>query len=333
MPTDLGAPMAAPPMAIERDLKSVRASARRSPTPSPRPRESTSPRSPSTLRIDPLRIDDVRMVHSTSTRESTPSRTSPGPGVAVALPGPGVGRIDVPTEQIDPNQLLLSGVVFDAETREPLEGAIVRLDAEGAASLRVRTDAMGRFGLSPINVPTHVAVTASSKGYTPEARNVSAESLKRGARAVFLLWPERLEVVVLEPDPQVRHLGNDEFTGSINSQFQMASEGVVYSRRFVLEHNQVAPAIKRAEIRLLAKGAQTRNQIRINGRLVERRLTDSPSDGSFGEIRARFPVKWLRTGRNVIEIRSVRERGTDLDDFEFVNIRIHLERARPSSAF
>ena len=253
----------------------------------------------------------------------------------MALPGVGgvgVGGLGLPTEQVDPNEMLLTGVVLDAETREPLEGAIVRLDAEGAASLRVRTDASGRFSLSPSKVPAHVAVSASNKGYTPEAKNVSADSLRRGARAVFLLTPERLEVVVLEPDPQVHHLGNDEFSGSINSQFQMASEGLVYSRRFVLEENQVAPAIKRAEIRVLAKGCQTRNEIRVNGRLVERRMTGSPGDGSFGEIRARFPVKWLRAGRNTIEVKSVRERGTDLDDFEFVNVRIHLERARPSSA-
>jgi hypothetical protein len=315
-----------------RALPLAEASRRRAPTPTLVQSAPAAAQRQADVRLDPLRIDDSLIGRNNAARESRGTRLGATPSVAIAIPGVALGGLEVPDEQPDPNQMLLSGVVIDADTRSPIEQAVVRLDAEGALSLSVRTDATGHFSLSPKEVPTHVAVTASADGYAPEARNVSAESLRKGAQAVFLLEPDRLEVVVLEPDPQVHHLGNDEFTGSINSQFQKASEGIVYARRFMLTRDQVPPVIKRAEIRLLVKGAQTRNEIRVNGHLVERRLTGSPGDGSFGEIRARIPASWLREGRNSIEIKSVRERGTDLDDFEFVNVTIHLERARPSSA-
>ncbi|MCH7961736.1 MAG: hypothetical protein IIC49_05325, partial [Planctomycetes bacterium] len=119
-------------------------------------------------------------------------------------------------------------------------------------------------------------------------------------------------------------LGNDDFSGSINSQFQKHAEGLIFERSFELTRFQVPPHVGRAQIQLLAKGTQADNPIWINDHLLREPLTDSPRDGSFGEFTARFPARWLRVGRNTIRIQSVR--GTnDLDDFEFVNIRIRLD--------
>jgi hypothetical protein len=74
---------------------------------------------------------------------------------------------------------------------------------------------------------------------------------------------------------------------------------------------------------MLVRGAQADNAITVNGRTVSRRINQAPADGSFGEFTARFPVEWLVEGRNLITIESVRG-DFDLDDFEFVNVRIVL---------
>jgi hypothetical protein len=82
-----------------------------------------------------------------------------------------------------------------------------------------------------------------------------------------------------------------------------------------------------AEVRLLARGAQIANEVRINGRRLSRRLNNSPPDGSFGEFIAPFPIEWLTVGENVFEIRSVKQARTDFDDFEFINVQIIVEAA------
>jgi len=74
----------------------------------------------------------------------------------------------------------------------------------------------------------------------------------------------------------------------------------------------------------MVKGVQVGNELRINGNLLEARMNRSPRDGSFGEFVAEFPASWLIKGANTLQIKSVR--GSDLDDFEFVNVHIRLAR-------
>ena len=52
-------------------------------------------------------------------------------------------------------------------------------------------------------------------------------------------------------------------------------------------------------------------------------MDDSPNDGSYGEFTAQFPIDWLERGGNEISIEAVNSSG-DIDDFEFVNVRIQL---------
>jgi hypothetical protein len=74
---------------------------------------------------------------------------------------------------------------------------------------------------------------------------------------------------------------------------------------------------------MLVKGVQLESRIRINGRVLARPLDWSPSDGSFGEFTAPFDAAILQTGTNTIAIIADR-RGSDVDDFEFVNVQIRL---------
>ncbi|MCH7792585.1 MAG: hypothetical protein IID31_09940 [Planctomycetes bacterium] len=220
---------------------------------------------------------------------------------------------------------LITGVVLDDESGLPIPLASVRLDLPDAEPLVAIAGPDGVFEIYAPELPTHVAVSASSSGYIPSSVNIPAVEIKdRVLEHEFRLAPIRENVVAIEEDPEVHHLGNDDFSGSINSQFQKHAEGLIFERSFELTRFQVPPHVGRAQIQLLAKGTQADNPIWINDHLLREPLTDSPRDGSFGEFTARFPARWLRVGRNTIRIQSVRG-SNDLDDFEFVNIRIRLD--------
>ena len=76
-------------------------------------------------------------------------------------------------------------------------------------------------------------------------------------------------------------------------------------------------------MRLLAKGVQRRHRIVINSQVLDQRLDEAPRDGSFGEFIASFNPSMLQAGTNTIEVIAAPS-SSDVDDFEFVNICIHL---------
>ena len=72
-----------------------------------------------------------------------------------------------------------------------------------------------------------------------------------------------------------------------------------------------------------AAGYKPLHRIVINGETLDDRLDDAPSDGSFGEFVAWFDVSILRDGQNTLEI-IAKPSSVDIDDFEFVNVRVRL---------
>ncbi|UCF33541.1 MAG: PD40 domain-containing protein [Phycisphaerales bacterium] len=218
----------------------------------------------------------------------------------------------------------MRGRVTDATTGLPLPEATVRLTMPGQASVLAKSGETGWYELSVPEVPEFFALSASLDGYLPETANIETARL-RGRTIVrnFRLRPDDETVIALEPDPEVHHLGNDRFEGVINSQFQKRSEGIRAVAVFPLSLEQVASPFTRAELRLLAKGVQCPHRIFINDELLSKRLNRSPEDGSFGEFVASFDASILQQGENVLEIHCVSCRG-DVDDFEFVNVQIHL---------
>ncbi|MEW6252628.1 MAG: hypothetical protein AB1716_18480, partial [Planctomycetota bacterium] len=81
-----------------------------------------------------------------------------------------------------------------------------------------------------------------------------------------------------------------------------------------------------ATLTLLAKGIQCPPLVLLNGVPLERRLKLSPRDGSFGAQRVPVPAGMLQPGDNRLEIRAMTCYG-DLDDFEFVNVQVHVGEA------
>ncbi len=191
--------------------------------------------------------------------------------------------------------------------------------------VEVRTDDEGAFVLQPDFESDFVAVTASRPGFLPHAMNLPIAELERGVVREIRLRPLADTVIAIEEEPRVHHLGDNAFGGSINSQFQKESEGLEFSATFTLTGEQVAALGDQAGVSLLAKGLQADNRIRINGELVRKRMDASPRDGSFGAFRATFDASWLVQGENTVSIESRRSSGSDHDDFEFVNVQIHLD--------
>ncbi len=218
----------------------------------------------------------------------------------------------------------IRGVVSDASTGTALPGATVRLVLPDRSPISIDTGADGGYTLTAPQVPDFFALSASKEGYVPSTANVDSAMVQGTTLAVdFQLLPEDLALVAVEAVPDVHHLGDDNFDGTINSQFQKKSEGAVFAAEFELNDTQLPPYFNNVELRLLAKGVQRSHKIRINGTVLDRRLDDAPSDGSFGEFVAAFDASILRAGANTLEV-IARPSSNDIDDFEFVNIQLHL---------
>ena len=218
----------------------------------------------------------------------------------------------------------IRGVVTDASSGHALGGATIRLDLPDRPPVMIVTGPDGTYHLLAPEVPDHFALSASRAGFLPSSANVESAKLEGTTFAVdFQLRPKDDRLIALEADPEVHHLGDNDFSGAINSQFQRESEGAFYERDFVLSASQLAVDLEEAELTLLAKGVQRSHRIRINGVLLDQRLDSAPDDGSFGEFVTRFDPEILVVGKNEFEI-IAKPSNSDIDDFEFVNIQIRL---------
>jgi hypothetical protein len=240
--------------------------------------------------------------------------------VELALPT----EVASPTEPASGAIGTIRGTATDAQTLLPLPAVKIQLDLPGHAGVTATTAPDGEYIMLAPNVPEHFALSASAPGFLPHTVNVAAADLI--GQTLVLDFPLRRiqeDVIAIESDPEVHHLGNDRFEGRINSQFQRQSEGERFRATFTLTGDQLAQPMQGAAIEMLIKGVQCPHQIRINGRRLDRRLGESPLDGSFGAFVAPFDPDMLRAGRNTLVIRNVSCR-EDIDDFEFVNIQLRL---------
>ncbi|GJM24790.1 MAG: hypothetical protein DHS20C16_12050 [Phycisphaerae bacterium] len=218
----------------------------------------------------------------------------------------------------------IGGQVTDAHTGDPIEGAIVRLDLGEVDAETAITNGDGAYALEIPQVPEHFAISASYEGYVPASVDISKEAVRKRSLTVnFRLRRVDLSTVALEPVPDVHHLGDDRFSGSVNSQFQKRSEGGSYIVEFDLNKLQVRPHMSRCELTMLTRGVQMKHPIYFNGQRTPLRIANSPRDGSFGVYRTEVDIRWLVEGKNTFGIKA-RSRGNDIDDFEFVNVQLRF---------
>jgi hypothetical protein len=219
----------------------------------------------------------------------------------------------------------IRGTVTDKVTTAPLAAALVRLVLSDRETLTATTDSKGKYTLDAPATPDFFALSASLDPYVPQTISVERARLESRKKLVvnFALEPHSDNALVTEAAPDVHHLGDDRFSGDINSQFQKKSEGAKFTIAFEIAPDSLATPLERAEVRLMAKGVQRRHKIFVNDKLLDRRLDKAPEDGSFGEFVAPFDPSWLTAGANTLRVDALPS-DDDIDDFEFVNIRIYL---------
>lgn len=218
---------------------------------------------------------------------------------------------------------VVRGFVTDRNTDQPLASAVIRFDQSGDP-LTAMSDEQGAYELRLSEVPENFALSGTHPRYSPQSRSVRGAQVRgRTLRLDFALSPTNHETVAIEREPKVHHLGNDRFEGLANSQFQIKSEGKVYSTQFRLTEKQIRSASRQVELCMMARGVQCPAPVVLNGTLLDDGVALSPEDGSYRTVRIPFDCKLLKAGVNQIRMEAVSCHG-DLDDFEFVNLQIRL---------
>lgn len=220
---------------------------------------------------------------------------------------------------------VLRGVVKDAETGSPVTDGVVRIDRRSGKPLTVPTQADGRYEVSVADAPAQFAVSVSAPGFSPESRNVKAGAPGSVLQLDFQIFRTRGDVIPIEAEPVVHHVGNDKFEGRINSQFQRETEGESITANFEIPERRLSPKPLRVEFIMLAKGIQQSPKIRINGVELKTPVEGSPDDGAFDPYTVPVDPALLRAGQNRIEIEGGALKD-DVDDFEYVNPRLRLIR-------
>jgi|GEM_PF-2214971 len=219
---------------------------------------------------------------------------------------------------------VISGTVTDANDTA-IANARISLDLidssnETNPQVLTTTDALGFFTLIAEEslVPDTFVIVVTANGFLPFAQPLSAGDDEIDATGITLI-SQTDSFVVIEPRPSVHHLGDNNFSGSANSQFQRTSEGAMLNRSFNISTSQLGQ--EEIVLNWVAKGIQEENLIVINGGTVA--LTpDTDVDGSFTEQSITLDVAGvLLEGANTLTIESTATSFlNDIDDFEFVFI-------------
>ncbi|RLC19899.1 MAG: hypothetical protein DRI57_06065 [Deltaproteobacteria bacterium] len=207
------------------------------------------------------------------------------------------------------------------EDQQPLSGVKIKIPLEDGP-VEVFSGQDGRYSLdvSDEDLPGTLAILAVREGFVPGSQNIT----KTGASEYivdFVMEAIPDDTVILEIEPTVHHLGDDDYSGAINSQFQKRTEGLVYTEDFDVDSFHLG--FSQAEISLFAKGLQSDNTLSVNGHQIAI-LDSAPADGSFGTVTFLFDTSLLSKGRNTLEIESFG------DDFEFTNVVIRFKRYKDS---
>ena len=221
----------------------------------------------------------------------------------------------------DSSDYTISGTILD-ENGAAVSGATIMLTGAGQ-TFSTSTNSAGSFSLTfpREGIPDAVAYVVVRDGFIPVAQGFYLDS--SGSSNIGSVFLEELgpETVLIEVVPELHHLGDNDFGGSFNSQFQQSSEGTTFSRNFSVTSTQLTGTS--ATVTLLAKGLQYSNQLSINGYSIGT-LDSSPSDGSFASVGfSGIPIGIFNAGVNTLTIRSV-QNDDDYDDFEFTNVVIQF---------
>jgi hypothetical protein len=227
--------------------------------------------------------------------------------------------------------------VVDSITDDPVADAKVTYQAKTAVySTTTNSGGNCRIDMPPsevTNVP-YPAATVTKSGYEPQT--ILCESLSAGISCYqeIQLIPLASNISIPVGGDTVMHLGDDEFEGSVNSQFQKPSDGTELLFPIPDWADKVKRSgVTRATVYLDAKGWQSdicRNVIEIVGDAGTASLPGgvSPSEGYWaGGRQVPFVFKIAEIGLLQAQLRIVAgtcRNTVDVDDFEINRIRVEF---------
>jgi hypothetical protein len=219
-----------------------------------------------------------------------------------------------PLRTVDENSI--RGQVID-EDNEPIANATVRLPLTDD-DITTQTDNQGEFvlDLSGRTTPDPVTVLVEKDGFVVRSINVGV-----GESVEVEVQPTSEGIVQLSGE--IHHLGDGNFDGDINSQFQEPVEGEAWETIFDLSAQQ-ADATD-ASLVTTIRGAEFENPVFLNGDRIATFDTSDPS-GNASELSVNVPSESLTKGSNRIRVQSGvnPDIPSDIDDFEISNIRLRL---------
>ncbi|MCK5904958.1 MAG: carboxypeptidase regulatory-like domain-containing protein, partial [Gammaproteobacteria bacterium] len=192
-------------------------------------------------------------------------------------------------------------------------------------SVSVVSDASGNYDIKiDKSVFNEVSETTYLIYAYKESYHPSTKTLKVGATdnytVNFTINLIKTNEVVLEIEPKVHHLGDDNYNGSNNSQFQKKTEGVSFSKSFDISAAQYQNYAE-ASLSFQSKGIETGGNLSINGH--DYNLSPSSSNGSYKTYTLAVEKSFYTEGSNNLKVTSDVSKG-DYDDFEFSNIVLTL---------
>ena len=257
--------------------------------------------------------------------------------LAVATLGACGSSSDDDSEPVPQDTARLRCQVNDASTGRPVEGATLRYQGKtGEHSATTNADGSCVLDLPPAEVAgvRFPAATVTKPGYEPQT--VLCASLQAGASCNqnVSLIPLAANVSIPVGGDTVWHLGDENFLGSANSQFQKPTDGVELSFAITDWAAQTAVAgVSRATVYLDAKGWQSNvcnNLVELVGDVgtVSQRGGVSPTEGYWaGGRQTPFVFDVAAVGRGQATLRLVAGECNgiaDRDDFEVNRIRVEF---------
>ena len=217
----------------------------------------------------------------------------------------------------------LCGTQSDA-AGNPVSGAVVSLVVNSKV-YKTGTNASGEYSLTippsdAAYLPSSFTYTVSKTGYVPLTyTRVRTDTVCQGS---LPLMAADYSSISVEADPLPHHLGNNNFSGAINSKFQYPNaEGTSFTRQFDLTTQPLDYAS--ATITFVHKGVESPsfpNQLVLNGQSWQ--IPSSDPSGEYTEFSLTVPTSiFTANGPNTVTIMSGAV-GLDYDDFEFQNIGI-----------
>ncbi|MFQ5850565.1 MAG: carboxypeptidase-like regulatory domain-containing protein [Candidatus Binatia bacterium] len=223
----------------------------------------------------------------------------------------------------------ITGRVSSTDNRL-ISGAEISVEI-GGKSFRARSSGDGGYRLTipeNIQVPDQLIIRADKEGYNTATRGVRKEEFQRADIKLT-----RVSENVIQIDRSLHHLGDGNYKGAINSQFQKPqAEAASYTKEFHLPEERLGDsAAVSVKLKMTVKGAQRENPILINGKKAGVLNVSNP-DGSATDVEIDIDPCAFKPGENSLTLRSsATEASGDIDDFEFANIQLVFEPGKEFS--